>query len=110
MAADTNLKQRVLSVLVVGKRCSGDDDDNHDQQNAISAHGSVPSPAVMVDATIRRRSAHPLSPDKHARAAGRLATAGDIAAQSLMMVRRITSLSAAPDFDPDQCTGISASG
>ena len=100
MAADTNLKQRVLSVLIVGERCSGDNDDNHDQQNAISAHGLVPSPVAMVDATIRRLSAHPLSPDKHARAAGRPATAGNIAAESLLMARRITSLSVAPDLDP----------
>jgi hypothetical protein len=48
VAADPYFKQRVLSVLVVGKRSSSDDDDNHDQQNAVAAHGSVSSPVAMV--------------------------------------------------------------
>jgi hypothetical protein len=48
VAADSNFEERVLPVLVVGKRCSGDDDDNHDQQYAVAAHGSVSSPVAMV--------------------------------------------------------------
>jgi hypothetical protein len=31
VASDTNLKQRVLSVLVVGESCSGDDNDNEER-------------------------------------------------------------------------------
>jgi hypothetical protein len=48
VAADPHFTQRVLSVLVVGKRTPGHDDDNHDQQNTVAAHGSVSSPVSMI--------------------------------------------------------------